>query len=91
MKWTSAIAIYFIIWWVCLFVVLPFGVKNSAETGDKVEEGHDAGAPVLHGLKWKALVTTAVATVIFAVLYWLLANNILQTMDLPFVRDMPRI
>ena len=21
MKWTSAIAIYFIIWWVCLFVL----------------------------------------------------------------------
>lgn len=42
MKWTSAIAIYFIIWWLTLFVVLPFGVKNAAETGETVEDGHDA-------------------------------------------------
>ena len=91
MKWTSAIAIYFVIWWVCLFVVLPFGVKNSSETGDTVEEGNDAGAPVRHGLAWKAGITTVLATVVFAIVYWVLANNILETLDLPFVRDMPKL
>ena len=46
MKWTSAIAIYFIIWWMTLFVVLPFGVKNAAETGENVEQGNDE---IFHG------------------------------------------
>jgi predicted secreted protein len=91
MKWTSAVAIYFIIWWVTLFVILPLRIKNAADAGATVEEGHDAGAPLVHGLAWKAVVTTIVASVVFAVLYWLLANDILQTLDLPFVRDMPRI
>ena len=46
MKLGSAIAIYFIIWWVCLFVVLPFGVKNAHEAGETVEQGNEHGAPV---------------------------------------------
>jgi predicted secreted protein len=91
MKWTSAVAIYFIIWWLVLFMVLPFGVKNAAETGETVEEGNDAGAPVAHGLGWKALVTTGVATVVFALVYWLLWSRILETLDLPIISNMPRI
>jgi predicted secreted protein len=91
MKWTSAIAIYFIIWWLVLFMVLPFGVRNATEAGESVEQGNDAGAPVSHGLGWKAVVTTAVASVVFALLYWLLTSRILETMDLPFIKDMPRI
>jgi predicted secreted protein len=91
MKWTSAIAIYFIIWWVTLFVVLPFGVKNSAEQGEALDGGNDAGAPVVHGLAWKAVATTVVATVIYVGVYLLLTNNVLETLDLPFIRDMPKV
>jgi predicted secreted protein len=91
MKWTSALAIYFIIWWLVLFVVLPLRVKNAAETGEAVEEGNDAGAPVAHGLKWKAGVTTVLATIVFALVYWLLTSQVLETLDLPFIRDLPRI
>jgi predicted secreted protein len=91
MSWTSAVAIYFIIWWLVLFVVLPFGVKNAAETGSVVEEGNDAGAPIAHGLLWKAGVTTLVATVVYAFIYWVLVNGYLQTMDLPFLGDMPKL
>jgi predicted secreted protein len=91
MKWTSAIAIYFIIWWTCLFVVLPFGVKNSAETGEVVEEGNDAGAPVAHGIKWKAGVTTVLATVVFVLVYAALASGVFETLNLPFIRDMPKL
>jgi predicted secreted protein len=87
MKWTSAVAIYFIIWWLVLFLVLPFGVKNAAETGEDVEGGNDAGAPVSHGLAWKALVTTLLATLVYAVVYWALTNNVLEQLQLPFMRD----
>ena len=34
MKTGSAIAVYFITWWLCLFVTLPFGVKNPHEAGE---------------------------------------------------------
>lgn len=91
MNWTSAIAIYFIIWWLVLFTVLPFGVRNAAETGAVVEEGNDAGAPIAHGLLWKAAMTTLLATVLYALVYWVLVNGYLETLDLPFFRDMPKI
>jgi predicted secreted protein len=40
----SAIAIYFVIWWITLFAVLPFGVRTQAEAGDVVP-GAPASAP----------------------------------------------
>ncbi|MCA0433990.1 MAG: DUF1467 family protein [Proteobacteria bacterium] len=91
MSWISAVAIYFIIWWLTLFVVLPFGIRNAHESGEAVEAGNEPGAPVKHGLKWKVLVTTIVATVVFVLVYVLLASHILEALDLPVVRDMPRI
>ena len=30
----TAIAIYFLIWWLALFAVLPWGVRTQAEEGE---------------------------------------------------------
>ncbi len=75
MKLASAIAIYFVIWWTVLFAVLPFGVRNADEAGQVVGEGHEAGAPVAHGLVKKALITTVIAAVVFAAIYWAIVNR----------------
>jgi predicted secreted protein len=72
---TSAIAIYFIIWWVTLFAVLPFGVRNAHEAGEKVEPGHEAGAPVNPQLGKKALITTVVATALFVAVYLIITSG----------------
>jgi predicted secreted protein len=77
MKIQSAIAIYFIMWWLILFTILPLGVRNSAEAGVEVEEGNDAGAPIAHGLKWKAVLTTVVTTVVFGIFYLALVGGYL--------------
>jgi predicted secreted protein len=77
MSITSGIAIYFIIWWVTLFMVLPFGVQNAHEAGQQVDAGHDAGAPVNPRILQKVLITTAIATVLFAIVYWSIVNGIL--------------
>lgn len=69
MRLTSAIAIYFIVWWVTLFVVLPWGVRNPHESGQPVAEGTDPGAPVNPQLLRKAVITTILASAIFALLY----------------------
>lgn len=69
MKIGTAIAIYFVIWWIVLFAILPFGVKNAHEAGETTLEGNEPGAPVRHQMGKKALITTIVAVVVFAVLY----------------------
>ena len=66
MSIATAIAIYFIIWWVVLFAVLPWGVRSQEERGDIVT-GSDPGAPVVPRLWWKLLWTTVVAGVIFSI------------------------
>jgi predicted secreted protein len=67
MSLTTAAAIYFIIWWVVLFAVLPWGVRSQADSGEVVP-GSDPGAPAIPNLKWKLLWTTVVATAIFALI-----------------------
>ena len=64
-----AISSYFIIWWVVLFAVLPFGVRSPAETGVERPAGTDPGAPATSHLGRKALATTMVSGVVFAALY----------------------
>jgi predicted secreted protein len=64
-SWTTAAAIYFIIWWVSLFAVLPWGIRSQAESGEVVP-GSDPGAPAIPNLLGKLVWTTVVATVVFA-------------------------
>jgi predicted secreted protein len=64
---TTVIAIYFLIWWVTLFAVLPFGVRSQHE-GEDYAQGTDPGAPIVARLGVKLIWTTAIATVLFAVL-----------------------
>jgi predicted secreted protein len=67
----TSIAIYFVIWWVALFAVLPFRVKSQVEAGE-IEVGSDPGAPHQVHLLWYALVTSGVATIASLVfLIWL--------------------
>lgn len=65
----SAFAIYFVVWWVVLFMMLPIGVKSQHEAG-AVTDGTDPGAPVRPMLAKKALWTTLVATIVFALIWW---------------------
>jgi predicted secreted protein len=68
MNISTVLAIYFIIWWVVLFAVLPWGVRSQDESGE-VATGTDSGAPAVH-LVWKKLLwTTVIASVVFALCF----------------------
>ena len=64
----TGIAIYFLIWWVTLFAVLPWGVRSQQEGGE-VAPGTDPGAPLVPKLGRKLIWTTLVTCVVFGVLY----------------------
>ncbi len=61
-----ALALYATIWWIVLFAVLPLGVRSAEEAGEERPEGVDPGAPVAPQLAKKALITTLIAAVVFA-------------------------
>ena len=75
----TALAIYFVLWWICLFAVLPWGVRSQHEAGE-LTPGTDPGAPVLTNIKRKLVWTTVVASTVFATFY-LLYTYKLVTLD----------
>ena len=69
MRWTSILAIYVLFWVLSAFLVMPFGVKNHAETGEPLVPGQSDGAPANFNPRGILLWTTIVATVLFALYY----------------------
>jgi predicted secreted protein len=77
---TTSLAIYFLIWWVVLFAVLPWGVRSQHEAGDDIAPGTDPGAPAIPHLRRKLIWTTVVSAVIFAACYEVYVHR-LVTLD----------
>ena len=88
---TTAVAIFFLIWWIVLFAVLPWGVRSQHESGPIVP-GTDPGAPTIPNLKWKLLWTTVVSLAVFAACYAAYVNHLvsLDTLAEPFKLHPPK-
>jgi len=71
MGWVTGLFTYIIVWWLVLFMVLPWG--NRAP--DNPEPGHTPSAPEKPRLLLKFGVTTAVATVVFLILYGIIESG----------------
>ena len=89
MSFSTAAAIYFVLWWVLLFAVLPWGVRSQEESGDVVP-GSDPGAPAVPRLLAKLLWTTVVTTIVFALLYLGYVYRLVALDDLAALLGMPR-
>ena len=81
MSLATSFAIYFIIWWVVLFAVLPWGVRSQHEDGTIIP-GSDPGAPAIPRLRRKLVWTTIVAAIIFALWYVVYTYRLLALDDL---------
>jgi predicted secreted protein len=68
MSLTFAIAIYFIVWWITLFAVLPFNVRTQDEAG-AIVPGTPESAPSEPKLLRIIVTNTIVATLVFAVVW----------------------
>ena len=63
MSVVEAIVTYLVLWWLALFMVLPWG--NRAP--DQIGKGHAASAPARPRLLKKVGATTVLATFLFAI------------------------
>jgi predicted secreted protein len=69
MSWATGVMVYIVIWWTVLFAVLPMGVRRVEMPG----KGEEHGAPERPELLRKAIITSAVAALLwlgFYVLHW---------------------
>ncbi len=81
MSVSTAIASYFLIWWITLFAVLPWGVRAQAEQGE-IAPGTDPGAPSVPALGKKLIATTIIASLIFALCYVVYTRQLITLNDL---------
>lgn len=73
MGWVTGVAVYFVIWWLTLFMILPFGVHAQGDSS----EGHDPGAPVKPRVITKMLINTVIAAVLWGVVYAIDTYNLI--------------
>jgi predicted secreted protein len=62
---STGFAIYFVMWWIVLFLTLPFGVRSQHEDGEG-SPGTDPGAPVASQMGRKLIWTTVISAILFA-------------------------
>lgn len=78
----SILAIFFVVWWVSLFAVLPWGVRSQLESAD-VTPGTEPGAPVRPMLLRKVLATTVIAVMVTGLVVYLATSGVIALEDLP--------
>lgn len=82
MSITLALAVYFIVWWITLFAILPLHLGPEGER-DAMHEA--SGAPASPRLGLKFVITTIIATAIFGLIYAVIAYKLIRLDDIPFL------
>lgn len=78
---TSALVLYAVVWFMTFFIALPIRIQTQGDLG-KVVRGTQAGAPEHHHLKKKAVITTIVATVLWAAISGIILSGWIRIADL---------
>lgn len=82
MQWTSIVAIYMLVWVMCAFVMLPFGIRTHDELGvDKIPGQADSAPANFRPLRLvlRASLVAAVLTALYALNYefgWITVDQI---------------
>jgi predicted secreted protein len=80
----TSLAIYFVMWWIVLFAVLPFGIRTQND--DKaIVPGTPASAPSRAHFGKAALRTTLVSGVLFGMFYFVFVTLGYTFADLPLL------
>ncbi len=73
MTWITGLAVYVVLWWLVIFMVLPWG--NRQIDSDDVAQGQAYGAPKKPRLLIKMAVTTVIAAIIWAIAYLVIESG----------------
>jgi predicted secreted protein len=74
MTWFATGITFVVVWWLVLFMVLPFGARPP----DVVEPGMAPSAPERPRMGLKIAVTTVIAAALTALVLWLLQSGLIQ-------------
>jgi predicted secreted protein len=69
MNWYAIFAIYFLMWVISAFIMLPFGIRTPNETGEVLLKGQADSAPSNFRPTVVMLRATILATILFGLYY----------------------
>ena len=78
MSTTGSLIVYISIWWIVFFSILPIGIRSENKEFKADLQGNDPGAPKNPKIAKKFFITTVITTVLFLVIYYLVAKNYLN-------------
>ena len=72
----SGAAVFFMVWWTILFVVLPWGMtRRDGAAGEQVP-GADPGAPQYNNIRRKFLITTLISIGVWLCIFLIIRSDI---------------
>lgn len=72
------LVVFLVCWWMVFFMVLPWGIKGHHETGEAIDDGIDPGSPIKANIGRKMLITTGIATVVWAMFWAAMAFDLIS-------------
>ena len=79
------LAVYFMLWWIILFAILPFGLHRTQEEVGDVTPGSEPSAPDRPRFLKVIVITTVITTLIFSG-YVYLRQSDFGLDDIPFFK-----
>ncbi|MDP6774640.1 MAG: DUF1467 family protein [Rhodospirillales bacterium] len=76
MGWTTGLAVYGLIWWVTLFMVLPWG--NRPIDAEDIEKGQASSAPKRPRILIKLAANTVLSGLIWLAFYWVMEAGLVS-------------
>jgi len=81
MSITGSIVVFIILWWLILFMILPRNI-NAQQEKRSIIEGTDPGAPSNPNIFKKLVLTTVIASLLFAIIFVLTYFDILNIREI---------
>ena len=81
MSVTSAFVLFAVIWFLTFLIVIPFKIKTQGDMG-VVLKGTQAGAPEVHDLRKKAIITTGLSLVLWLLITTLIVSETVTIEDI---------
>ncbi|MDE2301538.1 MAG: DUF1467 family protein [Sphingomonadales bacterium] len=91
MRWTSVLAIYFLIWSVMVFCVLPFGIRTHGELGHDLVPGQSEGAPGNYRPRKVALITSLLSALVMLLFWFAVSRHWITHARIAWLFPAPRV
>jgi predicted secreted protein len=80
MSYTEIFVVYVIIWWLVLFMVLPFGITRVDPT--TLLPGQDPGSPAEGKMVIKLGITSGITAVLVSIYYFVTTTGLISLKDI---------